>query len=231
MTERPLMPKATAVWLVDNTLLTFDQIAAFTGLHALEVQAIADGDVAANIIGKNPVMRGLISQENLDKAQKDGKTELVLLVSDMPQVQRRAKGPKYTAVAKRADKPNGIAYLLKTYPDMTDGQIIRLIGTTKNTIEKIRNRTHANSSTIAPQDPIQLGLCKREELQAVVEKNERLAEAKIQKAEKEKAKNAKKAAKTAAAKEETPAEDVAAATQVEEEAPAAAIETDEAQSA
>lgn len=228
MIERPLMPKATAVWLVDNTLLTFDQIAAFTGLHPLEIQAIADGDVAANIVGKNPILRGFISQENLDTAQKDQKTELVLLVSDMPQVKRRAKGPKYTPVAKRADKPNGISYLLKTYADMTDGQIIRLIGTTKNTIEKIRTRTHANSSMIVPQDPIQLGLCKREELQAILDKNERLAQAKIEKAEKEKAKNAKKKAKaktsakssTAKEKPESPVK----------EAPVA-DETSEAQSA
>ncbi len=173
MTDRPLMPKATAVWLVDNTLLTFDQIAAFTGLHPLEVQAIADGDVAANIVGKNPVLRGLISQDNLDEAQKDPKVALTLLTSDMPAVQRRAKGPKYTPVAKRADKPNGIAYLLKNYPDMTDAQIVRLIGTTKNTIEKIRTRTHASMATIVATDPIQLGLCKREELQAILEKNER----------------------------------------------------------
>lgn len=186
MTDRPLMPKATAVWLVDNTLLTFDQIAAFTGLHPLEVQAIADGDVAANIVGKNPVLRGFISQDNLDAAQKDSKVELIMLGSDMPAVQRRAKGPKYTPVAKRADKPNGIAYLLKNYPDMSDGQIVRLIGTTKNTIEKIRNRTHANSSTITPQDPIQLGLCKREELQAVIEKNERAAARKLKKEKKNK---------------------------------------------
>lgn len=186
MTDRPLMPKATAVWLVDNTLLTFDQIAEFTGLHSLEVKAIADGDVAANIQGKNPVLRGFISQENLDKAQKDPKVKLIMLSSDMPSVKRRAKGPKYTPVAKRADKPNGIAYLLKNYPDMKDSQIVRLIGTTKNTIEKIRNRTHANSSTITPQDPIQLGLCKREELHAIVEKNERAAARQLKKEKKNK---------------------------------------------
>ena len=194
MTDRPLMPKATAVWLVDNTLLSFDQISAFTGLHALEVQAIADGDVAANIVGKNPVLRGLVSQENLDKAQKDPKVALTLLTSDMPQAQRRSKGPKYTPVAKRADKPNGIAYLIKNYPDMTDGQITRLIGTTKNTIEKIRNRTHASISTITPQDPIQLGLCKREELQAVLEKIERTAELKAKKTTKKATKKEKKTA-------------------------------------
>ncbi len=181
MTMRPLMPEATAVWLYDNTELTYQQIADFVGMHHLRIKAIADGDVAVNTLGKNPIARGFVTQKNIDEAEKDPSIPLVMLQSDLPEVKRRAKGPKYTPVAKRADKPNAIAYLVKNYPDMSDGQIIRLIGTTKNTIEKIRNRTHASMATITPKDPIQLGLCKRQELQDILDKNERAAERKAKK--------------------------------------------------
>lgn len=224
MTERPLMPKATAVWLVDNTLVTFKQVADFTGLHPLEVQAIADGDVAANILGKNPILRGLLSQKNVDAAAKDPDVPLVLLVSDMPQAQRRSKGPKYTAVTKRADKPNGIAYLVKNYPDITDAQIGRLIGTTKNTIQKIRDRTHASMSTISPQDPVQLGLCKRAEFEELLEKNRQAAERKAKKAERDAKKKAAAATSDKADKDggdtetSVPVADVAEVTSTQDDA-------------
>ncbi len=186
-----IMPKAIAVWLIDNTALTFKQIADFTDLHHLEVQAIADGDVAGNIVGTNPVLKGVLQQEELDKAEKDSDYLMKKSNSDVPQPKRRGAGPKYTPVTKRADKPDGIAYLIKNYPDFTDAMIIKLIGTTRNTIGKIRDRSHPRMSSIKPRDPVALGLCKRSEMDKMIEK----AKAKAARA-------AKKASKAGAKAEE-----------------------------
>ena len=168
--HKPLMPKATAVWLVDNTTLTFDQIANFTGLHALEISAIADGDIAANIVGRSPVMQGIVTDEDIKACEADATRDLTFIDNDIPQPDRRTKGPRYTPVNMRADKPDGIAYILKTYPEISDAQIIKLLGTTKATIIKIRTRTAPNMANIKPRDPVQLGLCSRADLDAVVAK-------------------------------------------------------------
>jgi hypothetical protein len=170
---QPLMPKATAVWLVENTKLTFEQIADFCGLHKLEIQAVADGEVATGMIGMSPISSCQLSLEEIARCEADTRTKLKMLRSDLPQPVSRSKGPRYTPVTKRADKPDGIAYLIKTYPDLQDAQIARLIGTTKETITKIRDRSHWNSSNIKPRDPILLGLCKRIDLDAALKRAER----------------------------------------------------------
>ena len=189
--SKPLMPKATAVWLVDNTTLSFEQVALFCGLHTLEVQAIADGDVAVGIVGKNPIQQGILTQEDIDACQENHLKALTFVTNDVPEVQRRSKGPRYTAVTKRADKPDGIAYLLKHYPEIPDAQIVKLLGTTKNTIDSIRKRSHPNITNIKPTDPVQLGLCSRADLDALIQK----VEAAKERAEAKKAKDARKAAK------------------------------------
>lgn len=166
----PLMPKATAVWLVENTGLTFDQIAAFTGLHKLEVQGIADGEVAIGMVGLDPVAGGQISKEDLARAEGDPAQRLTLIHKDLPAPVKRAKGPRYTPVTKRAEKPDAIAWLLKQYPSMSDTQIGRLIGTTKTTIQSVRNKTHETASTIKPRSPVLLGLCTQAELDEAVSK-------------------------------------------------------------
>jgi hypothetical protein len=194
-THKPLMPKATAVWLVDNTTLTFNQIATFTGLHELEISAIADGDIAANIVGRSPVMQGIVTEEDIKACEADPAKQLTFIDNDIPQPDRRTKGPRYTPVNMRADKPDGIAYILKTYPDITDAQIIKLLGTTKATVAKIRNRTAPNMANIKPRDPVQLGLCSRADLDAVVAK----AEAVKEQADKKAARAARKAEKATAA--------------------------------
>lgn len=173
MMAQPLMPKATAVWLVENTKLTFEQIADFVGLHKLEVQAIADGEVAVGMVGHNPIITGQLSQDELERCEKDSRTKLKMQRSELPQPVARSKGPRYTPVTKRADKPDGVAFLIKTYPQLQDVQISKLIGTTKETIAKIRDRSHWNSSQIKPRDPILLGLCKRTDLEAALKKADR----------------------------------------------------------
>jgi len=161
----PLMPKATAVWLVDNTKLTFEQIADFCGLHSLEVQAIADGEVAVGMVGLDPVANGQLTKEEIQRCEKDPENRLKLLQVDLPQPVARSKGPRYTPVTKRGDKPDAVAWLLKTHPELSDAQICRLIGTTKPTIQSVRDKTHWNSQNIKPRDPVQLGLCTRRELE------------------------------------------------------------------
>ena len=193
--SKPLMPKATAVWLVDNTTLTFDQVATFCGLHPLEVQTIADGDVAIGIVGKNPIVQGILTQEDIEACQEDPTQQLAFVSNDFPEVQRRSKGPRYTAVTKRADKPDGIAYLLKYYPDIPDAQIIKLLGTTKNTIDSIRKRSHPNITNIKATDPVQLGLCTRSDLDALIQK----VEAAKARAEEKKLRAAKRNAKAKSA--------------------------------
>lgn len=163
--QYPLMPKSTAVWLVENTTLTFDQIGHFCGLHPLEVQALADGEVGMNIVGQDPILGGELTKDEIEKAQADAAYRMVMLKSTLPQPKKRSSGPRYTPISKRGDKPDGIAYLLKNHPELTDSQIVRLIGTTKGTIEKIRSRTHINISNIKARNPIELGLCSSAELE------------------------------------------------------------------
>ena len=162
---QPLMPKATAVWLVENTALTFEQIAAFCGLHQLEVKAIADGEVAAGMVGLDPVGTGQLTQQEIKRCEAEPSRRLVLQVQDLPQPMQRAKGPRYTPVTKRGDKPDAIAWLVKTHPDLSDAQVSRLIGTTKPTIAAVRDRTHWNASNIKPRNPVLLGLCTQRELE------------------------------------------------------------------
>lgn len=165
-----LMPKATGVWLIDNTMLTFEQIAAFTGLHSLEVQALADGDVAPGMQGMDPVQNGQLTNEEIKRCEGDPTARLQIAKSDMPQPVVRHKGPRYTPVSKRADKPDGIAWLLKFHPELNDTQIGRLIGTTKPTIAAIRDRSHWNSANLKPRSPIELGLCSQIDLATEIQK-------------------------------------------------------------
>lgn len=160
----PLMPKATAVWLVENTALSFEQIADFCGLHELEVKAIADGEVAAGMVGLDPVASGQLTKEEIARCEQDQDARLTLLQADLPQPQPRAKGPRYTPVTKRGDKPDGIAWLIKNHPELSDTQICKLIGTTKPTIQSVRDRTHWNTANIKARHPVQLGLCTQREL-------------------------------------------------------------------
>ncbi|MCF8466620.1 MAG: DUF1013 domain-containing protein [Sneathiella sp.] len=167
----PLLPKATAVWLVDNTSLSFSQIADFCGLHALEVQGIADGEVAVGIVGLDPVTNGQLTQEELDRCQADPTARLQISkpAGDVPQPRRR--GGRYTPVSRRGDRPDAISWLLKFHPELTDAQISKLIGTTKTTISAIRDRTHWNAQNIRPRDPVSLGICTQLELDEAVQKS------------------------------------------------------------
>lgn len=163
-----LMPKATAVWLIDNTALTFEQIAGFCQLHVLEVKGIADGEVASGMQGLDPVANGQTTKQAIEDAEKDSSLSLEHIETEMPQYKQ--KGPKYTPLSKRQDKPDGIAWLLKNFPKITDQEIIKLIGTTKTTIQAIRNRTHWNTQNIKPKDPVLLGLCRQSELNKLADK-------------------------------------------------------------
>ena len=166
----PLMPKATAVWLVENTALTFDQIARFCGLHPLEVKGIADGEVFQGIVGLDPVAHGQITQAELDKAQGNPRYDLKVSESTNPPPRTRSKGPRYTPVSRRQDRPDAIAWLLRNHPELSDAQLCRLIGTTKPTIKAISDRSHWNSANIKPVDPVTLGLCTQIELDQAVQK-------------------------------------------------------------
>ncbi|WP_142849841.1 DUF1013 domain-containing protein [Telmatospirillum sp. J64-1] len=162
----PLMPKATAVWLVENTTLTFEQIADFCGMHSLEVQAIADGEVATGIVGLDPVASGQLTQEEIARCEKDENARLRLIASEISQP--KSKGARYTPVSKRQDRPDAIAWLLKHHPELTDAQICKLIGTTKPTILAVRDRTHWNAANIKPRNPVTLGLCTEADLEKQV---------------------------------------------------------------
>jgi hypothetical protein len=170
MNKQPLMPKATAVWLVENTSLSFDQIAAFCGLHELEIRAIADGEVAIGMVGLDPIVNGQLTQAEIERCQADPSARLRMAVSDMPQPVARSKGPRYTPVTKRGDKPDAIAYLLKEHPELSDAQICKLIGTTKPTIQAIRDKSHWNSPNLKPRSPVMVGLCSYLELDAALTK-------------------------------------------------------------
>ena len=165
-----LMPKASAVWLIDNTSLSFDQIADFCSLHPLEVQSIADGEAGIGIQGYDPVQNGQLTQAELDRCQNDPTAKLVLAESDLPTPNRRTKGSRYVPVARRGDKPDGIAWLVKHHPELKDSQIVKLIGTTNETINKIRERTHWNIANITAKHPAMLGLCTQDDLDTAIEK-------------------------------------------------------------
>ncbi len=164
----PLMPKAKAVWLVENTALTFEQVSEFCGLHELEVQAIADDEVAIGMRGMDPVATGELTAEEIARCEADGNAMLKFTESDFPDSRTKQKGARYTPVSKRQDRPNAIAWLVKNYPELKDAQISKLVGTTKPTINSIRDRTHWNMPNIAPQNPVGLGLCKGPDLEKAV---------------------------------------------------------------
>ena len=165
-----LMPKATAVWLIENTALSFEQIGAFTNLHPLEVQGIADGEVAVGIVGQDPIGNGQLTAEEIKRCEEDPSANLKMAKSDIPQPLTRTKGPRYTPVSKRQDKPDAVAWLIRHHPELSDAQVSRLIGTTKQTIAAIRDRSHWNTANIKPNDPVNLGLCTQIELDDAVEK-------------------------------------------------------------
>ena len=166
----PLMRKAAAIWLVENRALTFEQIAEFCGMHELEIQGIADGEVAGGIVAQSPIDNGQLTREMIEACEKDPnkKLELKKQISEDLDIVKKKKG-KYTPIARRGDKPNGIAYLLKYYPDITDAQIRKLIGTTTTMIDSIRNRTHWNIKEITPRDPVLLGLCSQSLFNSVID--------------------------------------------------------------
>ncbi|MEM8569741.1 MAG: cell cycle transcriptional regulator TrcR [Pseudomonadota bacterium] len=172
----PLMQKATAVWLVDNTTLTFKQIAEFCGLHELEVNGIADGEVAQGIKGFDPIANTQLSAAEIQRCEKDPKARLQLLHNPAAEGETKRKGPRYTPLSKRQDRPAAIAWLVKFHPELSDGQIGKLIGTTKPTIQSIRDRTHWNIANITPVDPVALGMCRQGELDAAIAKAVKKAE-------------------------------------------------------
>lgn len=170
MTGQLLMPKATAVWLIENTVLTFKQIAEFTALTEIEVEALANEDIGRGLVGRNPIDHNELTQDELDRCQNDPKASLKMAKSTLPPVKSRAKGPRYTPVSKRGDKPDAISYILKHNPEITDAQITKLVGTTKPTINNVRERTHPNTPNIKPRHPAELGLCTWQEYEKAVEK-------------------------------------------------------------
>jgi len=171
MSNAPLMPKATAVWLVENTALSFDQIAQFCNLHPLEVKAIADGDAAQGIKGLDPIQTGQLTRDEIEKGEADTNHKLKLSEPKvrLPQPKNK-KGPRYTPVSRRQDRPNAILWLVRNHPELKDSQIMRLVGTTKATIASIRERTHWNASTLSPLDPVTLGLCTQIDLDFEVQR-------------------------------------------------------------
>ncbi|MBD0865996.1 MAG: DUF1013 domain-containing protein [Rhodobacteraceae bacterium] len=166
---KPLMAKATAVWLVDNTTISFKQIADFVGMHALEVQGIADGDVAVGVKGFDPIANNQLTQDDINQAQANPLYKLTLKFNPAAQGEETRRGPRYTPLSKRQDRPMAILWLVKFHPELSDGQISKLIGTTRPTIQTVRDRTHWNISNIQPIDPVALGLCKQSELDAAVQ--------------------------------------------------------------
>jgi hypothetical protein len=162
----PLMPKATAVWLLENTALTFDQIADFCGLHILEIQAIADGDAAVGMVGLNPLTNGQLTPEEIERCTLDPVARLQM--HESPALKNKRKGAKYTPLARRHDRPDAIAWVLKYHPELSDAQVVRLLGTTKSTIAAIRGKTHWNTQQIKPRHPVTLGFCAQKDLDLAV---------------------------------------------------------------
>ena len=186
MTNAPLMPMATAVWLVENTTLTFKQIAEFCNLHEVEIQGIADGEVAKGIVGYNPIIAGQLTKEEIELSSKDVHRSLQLLKKELNISTKERKKPKYTPLSKRQDRPDAILWLIKNYPELLDTQIARLIGTTKNTVVSIKNRTYWNFNNLSPKDPIAINLCSQLDLENTLEKAKRRIKREGKKIEKEK---------------------------------------------
>ncbi len=167
-----LMPKATAVWLVDNTVMTFEQISTFCDLHILEVKGIADGDVAAGIRGADPIANGQVTRAEIEKSEKDASYTMTAVSFNQNLIpvstKKKRKGPRYTPLSRRQDRPDAIAWIIRNHPEISDAQISKLVGTTKPTINSIRDRTHWKTATITPTDPVSLGLCSQMDLDSVV---------------------------------------------------------------
>ena len=185
----PLMPKATAIWLVENTSLSFKQIANFCGMHELEIKGIADGEVGAGIKGLNPITNKQLTKEEIERCSNDTEADLQIIVNEVStKTEQSKKKKKYTPLSKRQDRPDAVYWLIRNHPELKDSQVARLVGSTKSTIDAIRNRTHWNMANIRPQDPIGLGLCRQIELDEAIAKAERSlkrAEKKKEKEEKE----------------------------------------------
>ena len=181
----PLMPKATAIWLVENTSLTFKQIANFCGMHELEIKGIADGEVGAGIKGLNPITNNQLTKEEIERCSDDSDSDLQIIENEISaKTEQSKKKKKYTPLSKRQDRPDAVYWLIRNHPELKDSQVARLVGSTKSTIDAIRNRTHWNMANIRPQDPIGLGLCRQIELDEAIAKAERS----IQRAQKKKEK-------------------------------------------
>lgn len=167
---RLLMPKASAVWLIENTTLTFKQIAEFTDLTEIEIEALADGDIGKGLVGRDPIEHNELTQDELDRCQADAGASLKMAKNELPAVKIRAKGPRYTPVSKRGDKPDAIAYILKHNSEISDAQICKLVGTTKPTIASVRDRSHPNTPNLRPRHPAELGLCTWQEYEKASDK-------------------------------------------------------------
>ena len=174
MDNKPFMPKATAVWLVENTKISFKQIADFCDLHELEVKGIADGDVAKGIKAYNPILAGQLTREEIEACSKDNNRSLALNKKDLDiKFQKQKKGQKYIPLSKRQDRPNATLWLIKNYPDLSDGQIGKLVGSTKNTVDLIRNNKYWNSSNLVPKDPVVSNLCTQIDIKKATDKASR----------------------------------------------------------
>ncbi|VAV90484.1 FIG00481961: hypothetical protein [hydrothermal vent metagenome] len=170
MADHPLMPIATAVWLIDNTSLTFDQIAEYCGLHPLQVRGVADGDVGGGVRGIDPITTHQLTRDEIDKGQQDPDYKLKISQPKTIVAERTRKGPRYTPVSKRQNRPDAIAWVVRNHPEIADAQIAKLLGTTKTTIQSVRDRSHWNSANLQPQDPVGLGLCTQIDLDTIVRK-------------------------------------------------------------
>ena len=187
MNNKPLMPKATAVWLVENTKITFKQIADFCNLHELEVKGIADGDVAKGIKAYNPILAGQLTREEIEACSKDNNRTLAINKKNLD-IKYEKKGPRYVPLSKRQDRPEAVLWLIKHFPQLSDGQIGKLVGSTKNTVSLIRNKNYWNSSNLSAKDPVVSNLCSQIDIQNAVDKADRKAERKKKEQEKEKKK-------------------------------------------
>ena len=182
----PLMPKATAIWLVENTSLSFRQIGNFCGMHELEIKGIADGEVGAGIKGLNPITNNQLTKEEIERCSNDSDLELKIITNEISaKTEQSKKKKKYTPLSKRQDRPDAVYWLIRNHPELKDSQVARLVGSTKSTIDAIRNRTHWNMANIRPQDPIGLGLCRQIELDEAIAKAERSMKRAQKKKEKE----------------------------------------------
>tara|TARA_Y100000590_G_scaffold378782_1_gene445995 strand:+ start:998 stop:1576 length:579 start_codon:yes stop_codon:yes gene_type:complete len=185
MNNKPFMPKATAVWLVENTKISFKQIADFCDLHELEVKGIADGDVAKGIKAYNPILAGQLTREEIEKCSKDANIPLILNKKDLD-IKSEKKISKYVPLSKRQDRPEAVLWLTKNYPQLSDGQIVKLVGTTKNTVSAIRNKSYWNSTNLSPKDPVVSNLCSQLDIKNAIDKADRKAARKEKEKEKEK---------------------------------------------